>query len=76
MNSAPYCQTLEKQIADTRAGSLQTARLVLGVGVVGFLVYTQGGIFNTWVTYAGLAVFVPKVLLLLDSVRSKYGVKE
>jgi hypothetical protein len=64
----------EKQIAGTRPPSLQTSLLVLGVGVVAFLVYTQGEVFNTWVTYAtGFASSVPKALQLFRSFRTKDG---
>ena len=67
----------EKDIAGARPISFQTSLLILGRGnVVVFLVYTQGDVFNTWVTYAtGLAASVPKVLQLVDSVRSKSGAK-
>jgi putative transposase len=38
--------------------------------------YTQGDLFNTWVTYAtGQAASVPKVLQLVDNDRSKSGAK-
>jgi hypothetical protein len=64
----------EKQIAGARPPSLQTSLLVLGVGVVAFLVYTQGEVFNTWVTYAtGFAASVPKVLQLFRSFRTTDG---
>ena len=64
----------EKQIAGARPPSLQTSLLVLGVGVVAFLVYTQGEVFNTWVTYAtGFASSVPKALQLFRSFRTKDG---
>ena len=66
----------EKDIAGARPISFQTSLLILGAGVVVFLVYTQGDVFNTWVTYAtGLAASVPKVLQLVDSVRSNSGAK-
>jgi hypothetical protein len=66
----------EKEIAGARPVSIQTSLLILGLGVVAFLVYTQGDVFNTWVTYAtGLAASVPKVLQLVDTVRSKSGAK-
>jgi len=64
----------EKQIAGTRPASLQWSLAILGVGVVAFLIYTQGEVFNTWVTYAtGVAAAVPKFLQVLDSFRSKSG---
>jgi hypothetical protein len=62
----------EKQIAGARPASLQTSLLVLGVGVVAFLVYTQGEVFNTWVTYAtGFVASVPKALQLFRSFRTR-----
>jgi hypothetical protein len=62
----------ETEIAGTRPFSLQTVLLVMGVGAVAFLVYTQGDVFNTWVTYAtGVAASVPKALQLLDGLRGK-----
>lgn len=64
----------EKGIAGGRPLSLQTSLMIVGVGVVAFLVYTQGDVFNTWVTYAtGVASAVPKLLQLLDNLRSKTG---
>jgi hypothetical protein len=65
----------EKEIAGTRPATLQWSMLV-GLGVVAFLVYTQGEIFSTWVTYAtGLAASAPKILQLLDSIRPKSAAK-
>jgi hypothetical protein len=64
----------EKEIAGRRPFSLQTSLMIVGVGVVAFLVYTQGDVFNTWVTYAtGVASAVPKVLQFFDNLRSKTG---
>jgi hypothetical protein len=64
----------EKQIAGERPFSLQTSLLIIGVGIVAFLLYTQGDVFNTWVTYAsGVAAAVPKVLQLLENIRGKTG---
>jgi hypothetical protein len=64
----------EKEIAGAGPSSLQTSLLVLGVGVVAFLVYTQGEVFNTWVTYAtGFAASVPKALQLFRSFRTRDG---
>jgi hypothetical protein len=64
----------EKEIAGQRPFSLQTSLMIVGAGVVAFLIYTQGDVFNTWVTYAtGVAAAVPKVLQLFDSMRSKSG---
>jgi hypothetical protein len=66
----------EKEIAGARPVSLQTSLLIVGICVVAFLVYTQGDVFNTWVTYAtGLAASLPKVLQLFDSVRPGTGTK-
>jgi hypothetical protein len=62
----------EKEIAGRRPFSLQNSLMVFGVLVVGFLVYTQGDVFNTWVTYAtGLTAALPKVLQLFDSLQAK-----
>ena len=66
----------EKDIAGARPASLQWSFLVLGVGVVAFLIYTQGAVFNTWVTYAtGVAAAAPKILQFLSSVRPKSDAK-
>jgi hypothetical protein len=66
----------EKEIGGARPASLQWSFLVLGVGVVAFLIYTQGEVFNTWVTYAtGVAAAVPKILQFLSSIRPKSGAK-
>jgi hypothetical protein len=66
----------EKELAGTRPFSLQTSLLILGVGVVAFLVYTQGDVFNTWVTYAsGVAAAVPKVLQFFDNLWGKTAAK-
>jgi hypothetical protein len=66
----------ETELAGTRPFSLQTSLLILGVGVVGFLVYTQGDLFNTWVTYAsGVAAAIPKVLQFFDNLRGKTAAK-
>ncbi len=60
----------EKQGAGIHAGTLRTAMVVAGVGIGGFLLYTQGEIFNNWVTYVtGLAAAVPAVMKLLDVFR-------
>jgi len=62
----------EKEMAGARPFSLQTSLLILGVGVVAFLVYTQGDVFNTWVTYAtGVAAAVPKALQFFENLQSK-----
>lgn len=53
----------EKEGAGVTAASLRISLLVIGVGVVSFLIYTQGEVFNTWVTYAsGFAASVPTFL--------------
>jgi hypothetical protein len=60
----------EKQGAGIHAGTLRTGLMVAGVGIGGFLLYTQGAIFNNWVTYmTGLAAAVPAVMKLLDVFR-------
>ena len=62
----------EKEIAGARPFSLQTSLLIVGVGVVAFLIYTQGDVFNTWVTYAtGVASVVPKALQFFENFQSK-----
>jgi hypothetical protein len=49
---------------------LRTSLLVAGVAIAGFLLYTQGPIFNTWLTYmTGLAAAVPAVIRLIQSIR-------
>jgi hypothetical protein len=69
-------KTWEKHEAGTRPASLQWSLAILGVGVVIFLIYTQGEVFNTWVTYAtGAAAAVPKFLQALDSLRPKSEAK-
>jgi hypothetical protein len=66
----------EKELAGTHPFSLQTSLMIFGVGVVAFLVYTQGDVFNTWVTYAsGVAAAVPKVLQFFDNLRGKTAAK-
>ena len=62
----------ERQLVGARPFSPQTVLLIVGLGVVAFLLYTQGNVFNTWVTYAtGVASAVPKVLQLFEDTRSK-----
>ncbi len=66
----------EKELAGTQTFSLQTSLMILGVGVIGFLVYTQGDVFNTWVTYAsGAAAAVPKVFQFFDNLWGKTTAK-
>jgi len=60
----------EKEGAGTTAASLRISLLVIGAGVVTFLIYTQGEVFNTWVTYAtGFAASVPTFLHLFSLFR-------
>lgn len=62
----------EKEGAGITAASLRISLLVIGAGVVGFLIYTQGEVFNTWVTYAtGFAASVPTFLHLFSLFRGK-----
>ena len=64
----------EKEIAGRRPFSLQNSLMVFGIGVVAFLVYTQGDVFNTWVTYAtGVTATLPKILQLFDNLRGQSG---
>jgi hypothetical protein len=66
----------EKELAGTHPFSPQTSLLILGVGVVAFLIYTQGEVFNTWVTYAsGVAAAVPKILQFFDNLWGKTAAK-
>jgi len=59
----------EQEIAGKRPFSLQMS-LIVGVGVVAFLVCTQSEVFITWVTYAtGVASTLPKVLQFFDNLR-------
>jgi hypothetical protein len=60
----------EKQGASMHTATLRTSLLVAGVAIAGFLLYTQGPIFNTWLTYmTGLAAAVPAVIRLIQSIR-------
>jgi len=60
----------EKQGARRHSATLRTSLLVAGVAVAGFLLYTQGAIFNTWITYmTGLAAAVPVMMKLLATLR-------
>jgi hypothetical protein len=64
----------EGQGAGTRSASLRTSLLVVGVGIAAFLIYTQGEVFNTWVTYAtGLAASVPAFMRVFAVLRGKSG---
>jgi hypothetical protein len=60
----------EEQGAGIHAAALRTSLVVGGVGIAGFLLYTQGALFNGWVTYVtGLAAAVPAVMRLLQFFR-------
>ena len=64
----------EKEGAGVPLASLRMSLLIIGICVVGFLIYTQGEVFNTWVTYAtGLAASVPTFLHLFDIFRGGKG---
>jgi hypothetical protein len=64
----------EGQVAGSRSDSIRTSLLVVGAGVAGFLIYTQGEVFNTWVTYAtGLAAAIPAFIRVLTMFRGKGG---
>jgi len=68
----------EGQVAGSRSGSrsdsIRTSLLVVGAGLAGFLIYTQGEVFNTWVTYAtGLAAAIPAFIRVLTMVHDKGG---
>jgi hypothetical protein len=64
----------EGQGAGTRSASLRTSLLVVGAAVAGFLIYTQGEIFNTWVTYVtGVAAAVPAFIRVFAVLRGKSG---
>jgi hypothetical protein len=70
LKSAIPCKRIkrwERQGAGMRSATLRTSLVVVGVGIAGFLLYTQGAIFNTWLTYmTGLAAAVPAVMRLLE----------
>jgi hypothetical protein len=64
----------EGQVAGSRSDSIRTSLLVVGAGVAGFLIYTQGEVFNTWVTYAtGLAAAIPAFIQVRRTFRGKGG---
>jgi len=64
----------EAEGSGTRSADLRWSLLVVGIGVAGFLIYTQGEIFNTWVTYAtGLAAAVPAFLRVFAVLRGERG---
>ena len=66
----------EGQVAGSRSDSIRTSLLVVGAGVAGFLIYTQGEVLNTWVTYAtGLAAAIPAFIRVLTMFRGKGGVE-
>ena len=70
LKSAIPCKSIkrwERQGTGMRSATLRTSLVVAGVGIAGFLLYTQGAIFNTWLTYmTGLAAAVPAVMRLLE----------
>ncbi len=54
-----------------RSNTLRTSLFVTGAAVVIFLLWTQGAVVNTWITYAtGLAASIPAFLKLLELVRA------
>lgn len=56
----------------TRSNTLRLSLIVLGTSVAVFLIYTQGEVFNTWVTYAtGLAASVPAFMRVFAMLRGK-----
>jgi len=60
--------------AGVHKDALRTSLLVVGFGVAGFLIYTQGAVFNTWVSYmTGAAASVPALLRVLDCFRNGSG---
>jgi hypothetical protein len=64
----------EGQGAGSRSTPLSTSLLVVGATVAGFLIYTQGEVLNTWVTYAtGLAAAVPAFIRVVAMFRGKSG---
>ena len=66
----------ETEEAGITAASLRISLLVIGVGVVGFLIYTQGEVFNIWVTYAtGFAASVPTFLHVFSLFRGGKAVE-
>jgi hypothetical protein len=60
----------EKEGDGVPSSSLRMSLVMISIGVIGFLIYTQGEVFNTWVTYAtGLAASVPTFLHLFNIFR-------
>ncbi len=52
------------------SNTLRTSLLVTGAAVVIFLLWTQGAVVNTWITYAtGLAAAIPALLKVLELLR-------
>ena len=52
------------------SNTLRTSLLVTGAAIVIFLVWTQGAVVNTWITYAtGLAASIPAFLKVLELLR-------
>jgi hypothetical protein len=66
----------ERLGAGIHSGTLRTSLLILGLAVAVFLLYTQGAVFNTWVTYAtGLAAAIPAFLRVLDLIHQGSAVQ-
>jgi len=60
----------ETQEASGHSTVVRTSFLVAGACVTGFLIYTQGAVFQTWVTYASvLATSLPLFLRLFEIFR-------
>lgn len=52
------------------SNTLRTYLLVTGAAIVIFLLWTQGAVVNTWITYAtGLAASIPAFLKVLELLR-------
>ena len=61
----------ERHGASVHSTVARTSLLIAGACLTGFLLYTQGAIFQTWVTYAsGLAASLPVFLRLFEMFRS------
>jgi hypothetical protein len=61
----------ERDGTDVRLASLRTSLLVAGLGVGGFVIYSQSDVLNTWVTYmTGIAALIPACLRVVDIVRN------
>jgi len=86
VRDAGFCQFLKSAIpqdtiarweklgASVHSTVARASLLVAGACLTGFLIYTQGAIFQTWVTYAsGLAASLPVFLRLFEMFRSGKG---